>query len=155
CLEVEATERTLGGDGEKTDRGHRRSEPYAECENQDEPVADSVQRDRREQHDERGWARNQPAGDPDAKQLSHVRTRLVVTMAVMVVSIALMRVAVLVAVIMRVSGVHARALPVANAPAKDADPDADHEQGRDEVEPGVELLGNKKGGERQRHEPQR
>ena len=68
AVEVDAVEDALGGDGEDADRRHRRGEAEAEGEDQDEPVADPVQRDRREQDDERGRARDDPAGDADPEQ---------------------------------------------------------------------------------------
>ena len=43
-------------------------EADAEGDDQDEPVADAVERDRREQDDERGRARDDPAGDADPEQ---------------------------------------------------------------------------------------
>jgi len=65
AVEVDAVEDALGAHGQEADPGHRRGEADAEGEDQDEPVADAVQRDRGEQDDERGRAGDDPARDPD------------------------------------------------------------------------------------------
>ena len=68
AVEVDAAEDALRADGDEADRRHRAGEAEAEGEDQDEPVADAVERDRREQDDERGRAREDPAGDADPEQ---------------------------------------------------------------------------------------
>ena len=68
AVEVDAAEDALRADGDDADRRHRAGEAEAEGDDQDEPVADAVEGDRREQDDECGRARDDPAGDADAEQ---------------------------------------------------------------------------------------
>ena len=50
--------------GDQPDRGYRRGQADAERDDQQQPVADAVQGDRREEDDERRRAREDPARDP-------------------------------------------------------------------------------------------
>ena len=58
---------------EQADARDREREAEAEREHEQHPECDAVQRDRREQHDERRRARQQPAGDADREQRSGAR----------------------------------------------------------------------------------
>src|SRR5436305_1341079 len=83
--------------------------------------ASAGQRDRREQDDERGRARDNPAGDADPEQALEAE-RMVVAVVMVVAMI-----------------VGALMAPLADPPAQDGGADADDQQRRDEVEPRVEL----------------
>ena len=67
-VERDAAEGAASEDGDETDRGHRHCKTDAEGDDQQQPIADPLQRDRGEQDDERGRAGNDPGGDPDAEQ---------------------------------------------------------------------------------------
>ena len=74
----------LRADREQADCGHRRREADAEREDQDQPVADSVQRDRSQQDDEGGRARDDPAGDADPEQAPGAQGVVVGVMVIVV-----------------------------------------------------------------------
>ena len=60
--------KVLRAAGDESDRGDRGGKPNAEGENEDEPIADPLQRDRREQNDQRGRAGDDARGDPYSEQ---------------------------------------------------------------------------------------
>src|SRR5262249_1040909 len=60
AVEAPLRERLLREHSDQADAGDREREPDRERDDQNEPEGQPVQRDRREQDDERGWARQQP-----------------------------------------------------------------------------------------------
>ena len=63
-------------------------EPRAEGDDQHEPERDPVQRDRREQHDERGRTGEQPAGDADGGQRAPAELSVAMVVVMVVVPVA-------------------------------------------------------------------
>src|SRR5262245_42388129 len=134
ALELEPAKRVLGEDRYEPDPRDREREPGAERDDQAEPEGDPVQRDGREEHDERGRAGEKPAGDADRGQ--RAPAELPVAVVVMVVPVTM-------------------GSPVPDAPKQYRRADADHEQPGDEPDPGVELLGDDELRERERDEAER
>ena len=135
ALELEAAEGPLREDRGEADPGDREREAGAEGDDQSETERDPVQRDGREEHDERGRAGEEPAGDADRGQGSPAELPVVVVM-VMVVAVAVRP-------------------AVPGSSHEHGGPDPDHQQARDETDPGVELLGDDELRETERHESER
>ena len=83
-LKVLLAEKAPRTDGREPDRGHRTGEAEAERDDEDEPIADPVQRDGREQDDQRSRAWEQAAGDPDCEEIPKAPVRVLVVMVVRV-----------------------------------------------------------------------
>ena len=73
AFEGHAAEGRAGENRREADAGDREREPRAEGEDQQQPEGDAVQRDRREQDDERRGARQQAARDADGEQRAEAR----------------------------------------------------------------------------------
>src|SRR3990172_5270829 len=70
-VEVDPGEGLLGADRGETDGRHRQGETQAEGHDQNKPVADAMKRNRCEQDDESGRARDDAAGDPHPDEPAH------------------------------------------------------------------------------------
>ncbi len=87
-VQRETSERTPGEDGDQSNPGDRRCQTQAEGNDQRKTEPDAVQRDRGQQDDERGRARQQAGRDPDAED--PLRGQLVIGVMVMVMMAMIM-----------------------------------------------------------------
>ena len=145
-VERQTRERASSEDRDEADRRDRRREAEAEGDDQRQPEADPVERDRRQQDDERGGTGKQAGRDSHAED--PLRGQRVVVVVVVVVPVA---VVVVVSVRVALVNTAARTEPL----AQDGRADEDDEQPRDEREPRVELLGNDERRQAEGHEPER
>src|SRR5262249_55157577 len=129
AVEAPLRERLLREHSDQADAGDREREPDRERDDQNEPEGQPVQRDRREQDDERGWARQQPAGDADGEQ---ALARVMVMLMIVLVSSRMQE-----------------------AAAQHGDADRDDHHAGDEVDPRIEPVGDDPLREAERHEPER
>ena len=124
AVQRHAAEGALGEHGHEADRRDGRRETEAEGDDQREPEADPVQRDRAQQDDEGGWAGQQAGSDADAEQAAAVDR---------VVVVVIVAVSVRVAVRMRMSA-------LAQPRQEHRGPDGHDEQPGRERQPRVERL---------------
>ena len=82
--------------GDEPDARDRGGQSDAERDDQRHAEADPVQRDRRKQHDERGWARQQACRDTDAEDPLRGQRVVVIVLVIVVVSVTMVVVVVVV-----------------------------------------------------------
>ncbi len=127
----------------EADRGDRRGKTHAERNDQGEAEADPMERDRRDQDDERRRAREKACCNAHTED--SLRRELIVVM-VMVLAVS---------VVMAVVVVFVARNPRAEPLAKNAGADRDDEEPGDEREPRVELFGEDELRQAESHEPER
>src|SRR4029079_4120351 len=124
AVERKPSKRASRDHGDQTDRGDRRGEAEAERDDQGESQTDAMQRDRRQEDDERRRTWEEPGCDSDAENALG-RERRVLVMVVMVVTVmVVVAMTVLVRVFFVAGAPRAKPLP------QDGGADEHHQQAR-------------------------
>src|SRR3954454_9113220 len=88
AVEARPLEDLLGEDGDQADPGDAQGQAGAEGHDQQHPEGHAVQRDRREQDDERGRAGQQSAGHSDRDERPHAWSIVLVVVMAVVIRVA-------------------------------------------------------------------